>query len=146
MSICLLALVILGILSVFSARYRKWAREALDCVSRRVILRPCKTGFNQKVRAKITSKLMGKSTGLARFTHKHFEALSWVFTVMLFVSLVVTAVSAYNLAVYGSCDPGSGACVFNPGAEEICGNPNCTGCGTTEISCGPECCPGGECG
>lgn len=110
MSICLVAMVVFAVLGLFSAKYRKWAKEAFDCVARRLTLRPCKTEFNQKVRAKLTGKLMGKSPGLARFTHRHFEAISWVFTIVLFLSLAYTAYSVYNLAVFGTCDPISGQC------------------------------------
>ena len=87
MSICLVALAALAVLSIFSAKYRSWAREAFDCVARRITLRPCRTGFNEKVKAIITSRLMNRHMGLARFTHKHFESISWVFTVVMFVSL-----------------------------------------------------------
>jgi len=117
MSICLVALVVLAVMSIFSAKYRSWAREAFDCVARRITLRPCRAGFNEKVRAVIISRLMRRHMGLAKFTHKHFEAISWVFTVITLVSLAYTAYGAYNLAVYGTCDPVSGNCIFNPGGD-----------------------------
>jgi hypothetical protein len=127
MSACLVALVVLGIMSIFSASYRSWAREALDCVARRLVLRPCRTGFNEKVKARVTSKLMGRSRRAARFAHRHFEAISWVFTIMLFVSLGYSAYGAYNLLTVGTCDPANpDQCVFNPDLPH-CGNPECTG-------------------
>ncbi|RLI97409.1 MAG: hypothetical protein DRO99_03035 [Candidatus Aenigmatarchaeota archaeon] len=119
MSACLIALVILAFMSVFSAKYRRWAREAFNCVARRVTLRPCNTTFNQKVKAKVTSRLMRRSMRFARFTYRHFEGISWVFTIVMFVSLAYTAYGFYNLAVLGTCDPITGDCIFNPG-----GNPN----------------------
>lgn len=126
MSACLVALVILGILSIFSAKYRYWAREALDCVARRLTLRPCRTGFNEKVKAKVTSKLMEKSQRAARFTHRHFEAVSWVFTAVLFVSLAYSVYGAYNIVTVGSCDPiHPDQCIFNPDLPH-CENPECT--------------------
>jgi len=114
----LVALGVLAFLSIFSAKYRKWAKEAFNCVTRRLTLRPCNTGFNDKVRATVTSKLMTKHAGLARFTHKHFESISWVFTIVMFVSLAYTAYGFYNLAVLGTCDPANPEnCVFNPGGD-----------------------------
>jgi len=118
MSMCLVALVVLAFLSIFSARYRRWAKEAFQCVTRRLTLRPCNTGFNEKVRAVITSKLMKRHMGLARFAHRHFEAISWVFTIVMFASLAYTAYGMYNLAVLGTCDPTNPEnCIFNPGGD-----------------------------
>ena len=113
MSACLIALGVFAVLGIFSAKYRKWAREAFDCVGRRLTLRPCQTGFNEKVRAKVVSKLLPRNAGVARFTHKYFEAIAWVFTIVMFVSLAYTAYGFYNLAVYGTCDPSDpDSCVF----------------------------------
>jgi hypothetical protein len=140
MSACLVALVVLGIMSIFSAKYRSWAREALDCVTRRLTLRPCRTGFNEKVRAKLKSKLIARSERAARLVHRHFEAISWVFTLMLFISLAFSAYSVYNLAVFGTCDPAHpDQCIFNPDLPH-CSNPDCTGedhcfCGDIEVPC-----------
>ena len=117
MSACLAALVVLAFMSLFSAKYRVWTREAFDCVARRLTLRPCETKFNQKVRAKITAKLMKRSPKLARITHKKFEAISWVFTIILFISLAYTVYGIGNLIVYGTCDPVTGNCIFNPGGD-----------------------------
>lgn len=112
--ICIIALIVLAILSIFSAKYRPHAKEALNCVARRLTLRPCTVRFDQNVKAKITSKLLQKSPGLARFTHKHFEAISWVFTVVLFLSLAYSAYGIGNLIIYGTCDPVTNQCIFDP--------------------------------
>jgi len=133
-------MVVLGILSIFSARYRYWAKEAFFCVGRRITMRPCDTGFDQKVKSKVTSALMKRHTGLARAVHKHFEAISWVFTISLFVSLFYTGYSVYNLASYGTCDPQHpDQCVFNPDLPQ-CGNPDCDPsthcwCNGVEVHC-----------
>jgi hypothetical protein len=133
-------MVALAIMGLFSANYRVWAREAFDCVTRRLTLRPCRTGFNEKVKATVTSRLMKRSRRAARFTHRHFEAISWVFTIVMFVSLAYTVYGAYNLAVFGTCDPAHpDQCVFNPELPH-CSNPECTGldhcfCDGTEVPC-----------
>ena len=139
MSACIVALVVFAVLGIFSAKYRRWAREAFDCVGRRLTLRPCQTGFNDKVKAKVVSKLLAKSPKAARFAHRHFEAISWIFTIMMFTSLAFSGYSLYNLAVYGTCDPSNpdscvftvshdvGPCVVNDGTTEFSGH-TCTPC------------------
>mgnify|MGYP000170858164 CR=1 FL=1 len=129
MSVCLIALVVFAFLGVFSAKYRRWAREALDCVMRRLTLRPCRASLQEKVRAKLTSKLMKRSPALAGFAHKHFEALSWIFTLLLFTSIALTLNGMYNLAVYGTCDPQHpGQCVFNQETMRVECPHNCIEC------------------
>jgi hypothetical protein len=110
-------MIVFAVLGIFSARYRGYAKEAFSCVFRRLTLRPCETNFHHKVKMKVVSKMFRKSPKTARFTLKHFEAISWVFTILLIVSLAYTAYSVYNLAVYGTCDiVNPDGCVFNPEA------------------------------
>jgi len=111
--LCIVAMIVFGILGLFSAKYRKLAKEAFSCVFRQATLRPCVSGFDQELRAKTASKLM-KFPRLAKFTYKHFTALSWLFTITFFLSLGYTGYSLYNLAVHGTCDPITGHCVFTP--------------------------------
>lgn len=118
MVICIVAFVILAFMGIFSAKYRRWARESFSCVTRMVTLRPCETGFDDKVKAKVTSAIMARHEGLARFTHRHFKALSWVFMIIFVFSLGYSAYSVYNLAAFGTCDPANPqGCVFNPGGD-----------------------------
>lgn len=140
MSICIAALILFAFMGIFSAKYRKWAREAFGCVVRRVTLRPCKTEFNEKVRAKITSKLLRRHIGLARFTHKHFESISWTFTIVLFVSLFISALGTFNLLVYGTCDPSNpDSCpfTFNQTTQTCSPMSECQPClcGSEQIGC-----------
>jgi len=115
MVICIVALVVLGVLGIFSAKCRKWAREAASCVGRMATLRPCETGFDDKVKAVITTALMSRHQGFARFTHRHFKAISWTFMIVFVLSLGYSTYTVYNLAVYGSCDPvHPDQCIFNP--------------------------------
>lgn len=53
--LCLAALVVFSILGIFSASYRPLAREAFNCVFRKMTLRSCNTGFDQKIKTKLTS-------------------------------------------------------------------------------------------
>ncbi len=152
MSACIGALVVLAFMSLFSAKYRSWTREAFDCVARRLTLRPCRTGFNEKVRAKVTSGLMKRSQRAGRLVHRHFEAISWVFTIIMFISLAYSAYGAYNLAVFGTCDPAHPeTCVFNTELPQ-CGDAECNPaehcfCDGVEVHCNEpiyEAC-GGDC-
>ena len=111
--ICVISMVVFGFLGIFSLGYRQIAKEAFDCVFRRVTFRPCQTGFDQKMKTKITSRLM-PFPKVARFTYKNFEAISWVFTILLFSSMAYTGYGVFNLVAYGTCDPITGNCVFNP--------------------------------
>lgn len=114
--ICLIALVVFGILGLFSAKYRTVAKEAVDCVFRRVTLRKCTSGLDKRLKSQITGKLMRKHPGFAKGVYKHFEAISWMFTIVLIASLSYSVYSVANLAIFGNCygpEP-SGFCVFDP--------------------------------
>jgi len=112
MVICIVALVVLSILSIGSARYRPATKEAFKCVFQMIQLKPCNVQFEEKIKSKLTAKLM-KAPRLARFTYKNFKLLSWIFTIAFFASLFYSAYGIYNLLVYGSCDPGSASCGVN---------------------------------
>ena len=89
--ICLISLVIFSLLGIFSAKYRYWAKEAFNCIFRRITLRDCDTGFDRKMKMKIAGRMMKTHKGTVRFVFKHFETISWVFTILLFVSLFYSA-------------------------------------------------------
>lgn len=113
--ICIVALIVFGAMGIFSAKYRRYAREAFRCVFRRVTLRKCNTAFDKKMKAKITGKIFKRSPKAAGFVYKHFEGISWFFTAILFISLYFSAVGVYNLIIWGTCDPVTGQCLWNPG-------------------------------
>jgi glutaredoxin len=113
---CVIALIVLSILGIFSATNRRLAQEALDCVLRRVTLRPCNTGFDEKMKARILGSVIIRSEGAARFLNKYFEVLSWAFFVLLMVSSIYSVRSGYLYYTTGSCDGlnSSSFCVFDP--------------------------------
>ena len=113
MPLCLVALVVFSIMSVGSAKYRPLARETFRCVKRTLMLSPCDMAFEQRVKAKVTAKLLKLYPPLARIFYWNFRIFAWIFTLSFFVSLGYTAYSFYNFAVYGSCEPG-GACYLTP--------------------------------
>lgn len=153
MVLCVIALVVFGILGIFSARYRALAKEAFDCVFRKVTFRPCATNLNQRIRAKIVAKIFIRSPKAAGFVKRYFEPLSWAFTLLMLGSAVLTVQSGYNLYKYGTCTPSDpGACVFAPAGDKTttsCGSPGCeAGCLLLpDKTCAENCtCKVGTCG
>jgi len=130
---CLIALIIFGIMGIFSASHRALAREAFDCVFRRVTFRPCNTGFKEKIKGKILSKLINRSVFLTKIVNKHYEVLSWIFFILMVGSTVWVLRGGYNFYVYGSCNGlnQSGFCAFDPKGE----NNKVTALGSNE-TCG----------
>lgn len=123
--ICLIALVVFGILGIFSAKYRTIAKEAFDCVFKRITLRKCTTGLDKRMKSKITGKFMRKHPGFGKAVYKHFEIISWVFTIILILSLSYSVYSIGNFFVYGNCNgPIPDAfCIFDPfqsGEDDSC--------------------------
>ena len=109
MVLCIVALVVFSILSIFSGHYRPLAKDAFKCVYRMATFRPCDVQLETKIKTKITSKLM-VIPSLARFFYKYFKPISWAFTISFFASLAYSAYGIYNLIVFGSCDPNSASC------------------------------------
>ena len=144
--ICLIALLVFGVLSVFSVKYRALAAEAFDCVFRRVTLRKCNTSFDKKMKTKISMRLFKTHKGLGGFVYKNFEALSWAFTLLMIGSLAFSVLGAYNYFAYGNCNGphSTEVCVFNPQAPEAlsCGSEHCAEegceCGPKDTNCTPE--------
>lgn len=114
MVLCFVALFVFAFLSIFSAKYRPLAAEAFDCTFRKMTLRKCQTGFDEKVKGMIIGNLMTKNENAAQFVFKNFEMLSLVFTILFFASFGYSIYSIYNLIVYGTCDPVTGNCIFAP--------------------------------
>jgi protein-disulfide isomerase len=113
---CITAFVVLSILGIFSATNRALAREALDCVLRRVTFRPCNTGFDEKMKAKILGAVIMRSERLARFISKYFEVLAWIFFILIMGASVMAVRGLYLFYVTGSCNGlnQQAFCVFDP--------------------------------
>ena len=113
--ICILSLVIFGVLGIFSVSFRDIAKEAFDCVFRKVTFRPCRTNFDEKMKSTLTAKIFKMSPGFAKIVYKYFEVISWFFVILLVVSLALVVRSGYLLVVYGTCDPEHPEdCIFTP--------------------------------
>jgi|GEM_PF-436413 thiol-disulfide isomerase/thioredoxin len=102
---CIIAFFVFAFLAIFSAKYRPLAKEAFRCVFNTITFRPCDVQLSEKIKATVVGGIMEKSPGTARFVNKHFEALSWIFTILTVVSLAYVLLGLYNFFVFGSCDP-----------------------------------------
>ncbi len=114
--ICIIALVVFGILGIFSASYRTIAKEAFECVFKRITLRKCDTGLDQRLKSQITGRLMRRHYKTGSWVFRHFEFLSWIFTIMMFVSIGYSAYGGYNYIKYGNCNgkDSTAFCIFDP--------------------------------
>ena len=133
---CIVSLIIFSVLGLFSATHRQFAKEAFDCVFRRVTFRPCNTGFREKVKGIILVKLMRRSEFSARVFNKHFEFLAWVFFVLMLVSSFYVARGGYNYYLYGNCNGANedGFCLFDPTGENNKVSPVEDSCNAVEPS------------
>ena len=126
---CFIALIIFGILGIFSAANRRLAKEAAKCVFRHMTLRPCNTTFRDRARGRILNWLLQRFPFLAKIFNRYFETISWVLFALMVGSFGYTIYGAYNFYMYGSCNgPNSGAfCIFDPagGSNKVTGSARC---------------------
>jgi protein-disulfide isomerase len=114
--ICILALIVFGILAIFSASHRPLAKEAFECVFLRLTFRKCRTGLDTKVKSSIVGRIMRKSPFAAKITYKYFEVFSWALVILMVVSLAYSAYGGYNYYLYGNCygpEENNGFCIYN---------------------------------
>ncbi|HLD10795.1 MAG TPA: hypothetical protein VJB89_01825 [Candidatus Nanoarchaeia archaeon] len=134
--ICILALIVFGILGIFSVKYRIIAKEAFDCVFRRITFRKCTSGLDIRLKAQITGNLMKKAPNIATKVYKNFEIISWFFTIILIVSLIWSGIGLYNFVLYGNCngEDSTEFCIFNglEGRKEIIEQTKSCGCINTD--------------
>ncbi len=116
---CILSFVVLSILGIFSASNRVLAKEALSCVGRRVTFRPCDTGFDEKIKAKILGKTINYSEKLTRFFNKYFEALAWFFFVIMLAASLFFFRGLFLFYTTGSCNGlnETAFCAFDPSGK-----------------------------
>ena len=117
--LCFVALIVFSLMGIFSASHRQLAFRALDCVFRRLTIRPCNTGFKEEVKGKLLGFLLRKSPVLAKLFNNHFEFLAWVFFILSVASAFWVGRGMYNFYYYGSCNGlnQSGFCAFDPRGE-----------------------------
>ncbi|MFH0714696.1 MAG: thioredoxin domain-containing protein [Candidatus Diapherotrites archaeon] len=115
MVFCIIAWVVFGVLGIFSAKYRKYARESFECFFRTLTLRKCTTGFDEKVKMKVAVRLSNYSPSLGNFVRNYFQAVSWVFVIAMLASAVYGAYGVYNFVTTGNCEGTAyGFCALSP--------------------------------
>ncbi|HUK26834.1 MAG TPA: hypothetical protein VLV31_00305 [Candidatus Acidoferrales bacterium] len=111
MVLCIVAMVVFSVMSLGSAKYKRLSREAMRCVFKNLTFSPCDVQLEQKIKGKVTAKLLRFPT-LARFFYRNFKIIAWAFTISFFASLAYTVYALYNYFAYGTCDPGQ-VCPLN---------------------------------
>jgi len=104
MVLCILGIGVFAVLGLFSAKYRWYFRQSVQCLKSTVMLRPCEMELDKKIRAKAASKLSGRPF-LAKLVYRHFNIISWIFVILLIVSAFITIESVLNIFFYGTCSP-----------------------------------------
>ena len=115
--ICIVALIVFGILGIFSAKYRIIAKEASECVFRRLTLRKCETGLDKRLKNQISGNFAKRSPKLGKFLFKYFEVFSWLFLALLIWSIIIAGIGLTNFVKYGNCygpENNGGFCIFDP--------------------------------
>src|SRR3989344_6761356 len=114
--ICFIALPIFLVLGIFSLNYRKLALEAIDCIFRRITFRKCYSKLDERIKARITGKLIGKFPKFAMAVYNYFEVIAWIFLILMLVSGFYSVQGSYNYIKYGNCNGANSDqfCIFNP--------------------------------
>lgn len=102
--VCIVAFIVVLVLSAVSAKYRKLLGKAWGCAWRRVTLRPCDTTFREDVKSSLLAPLAVRAPRLVRPASVAIEVVAWLMVLSLIVSLYLLGRSGLNLFVYGTCD------------------------------------------
>jgi hypothetical protein len=152
--ICLVALIVFAVLALLScfgfvsAKYRTYFLEASDCVFKKVTLRKCTTGFDQRMKMKVSTKVSLHNKTLGGFIFRNFEVISWIFVVLMIVSMLwsgyVGIIGVYNWYAFGNCNgPNSSElCVFNSLTGVVQPNPVVVPDSNVQVGCS---CKDGNC-
>jgi hypothetical protein len=124
---CIAAFIVLAIVSIFSARYRKLAGKAWSCTLRRVTFRPCDTSFKEETKNKLLSHVAKRTPRLVKTADVGIEVASFLLVILTIWSLFVALEAGLNLFVWGTCDPSnasscslsSESCSINTAQESL---------------------------
>ncbi|MBN2421536.1 hypothetical protein JXB27_04625 [Candidatus Woesearchaeota archaeon] len=114
MVLCLLALPVFAVLSIFSIKYKKLTKDALDCLFETVTFRKCKSGLDDRIRSDVTGTFLKYSPRTARFFYRNYRIISWIILILFIASAYYSAEGLYNYAKYGNCNGelSTGFCVL----------------------------------
>ncbi|HJV36105.1 DsbA family protein [Geomonas sp.] len=118
---CIISFLILAVMGIFSASSRELAKQAWGCVFRRVTLRPCTTGFDERMKSRILGSVINRSETAARLLSRNFELLSWTMFVLMVASTLFAARGVYLFYVTGNCSGSEEAafCLLDPTGENV---------------------------
>jgi len=116
MVLCLFALPIFLILGIFSVKYRKLAKDSLDCIFHTVTLRKCGSNLDERIKGEITSRIFKFSPKTAGFVYSNYKVFSWIIFILLIWSTYESAIGIHNYYYYGNCNgpESTGFCLFDP--------------------------------
>ena len=104
MVLCLIALPIFAVLSIFSLKYRKLTLDAWRCLVRTATLRKCDSGLDDRIKSSITGIFLKVSPRLAKFFYTHYKAISWVILAIFLWATWYSGLGIYNYIKYGNCN------------------------------------------
>jgi len=116
MVLCIIALPIFVVLGIFSATYRRLAKEAFICVFKKVTFSPCDTGLDTRIKTSVVGPIFRINERAGKFVYRYFTALSWFFVILSIATLAGVAYGGYNYYLYGNCNgpESTGFCIFDP--------------------------------
>jgi len=106
--VCIVAFVVVLVLSAVSAKYRKLLGRAWGCFSRRITFRACDTTFRDDIKSSMLAPLAVRAPRLVKPASIGIEVLAWVMVLSMIVSVYLLGRSGLNLFVYGTCDKEDG--------------------------------------
>lgn len=101
---CIAAFIVLAIISIFSVKYRKMAKQAWSCTLHRVTFRPCDTSFKEETKSKLLSHVANRAPRLVKYADFVIELLSFILVILTVWSLYVAMLSLLNIFVWGTCN------------------------------------------
>lgn len=116
MVLCWVALPVFAFLGIFSVKYRRLTKEALECLFKTVTLRKCQSGLDDRIKSQITGKLLKFSPKSARFFYRNYKVISFILVIIFLWSTYVSGVAIYNYVEYGNCNgpDDNGFCILDP--------------------------------
>lgn len=119
MVLCLLSLPLFAVIGIFSVKYRKLTKDALECLFKTVTLRKCKSGLDDRIKADLTGRVLKFSPKTARIFYKHYKIISWIILVIFLWSFYASSIGVYNYVTYGNCNgpESTGFCMLDPAGK-----------------------------
>lgn len=121
MVVCIIALPLFLILSIFSVRYRRLTKEAMDCLFHTLARKKCESALDQRIKTRLSGGIMRYSPKLGAWFYRNYLIITLILTIVFILSTIFTAIGLYNYFQYGNCNgPDSSAfCILNPSLSAL---------------------------